>query len=97
MINSKIGEISYNGQGTEMRIVEYKNTRNTTIEFQDEHRYRCVINYDRFKTGKVSNPYDKTMFGIGYMGEGKFRSRHDSKNCADYITWHGMFERCYNP
>lgn len=39
------------------------------------------------------NPYTKSVYGVGYLGEGKY-------NVGDkviYSVWSGMLERCYNP
>ena len=74
LIVSHIGEINTNSYGTPMVIVEYKNTRNTVVEFQDEYKYRMKVTYDRFVKGNISNPYDKTMYGIGYLGVGLYKS-----------------------
>jgi len=79
-----------------MVIVDYKNTRNTVIEFQDKYKYRTKITYDRFIKGEISNPYDKTMYGIGYLGVGSYKSSKNHQSSKVYTTWHSMFARCYN-
>lgn len=91
--SNRVGEIVKNKYGTEMKIVEYSDSHRVLIEFQDEHMYRKIVDYNRFKNGAVSNPYDKTMFGIGYLGVGKYRA--STKNKRMYCVWQDIFRRCY--
>ena len=90
--SDRIGERSYNIYGTEMVIVKYINCHDIIVEFQDEYHYKAKINYNAFKSGNVSNPYDKKVFGIGFVGEGKYSRSYDKKL---YNTWYSMMLRCY--
>jgi hypothetical protein len=90
--SNRIGEMNYNTWGTAMVIVEYYNRNNIIIEFQDNYKYRTKTNYSIFHMGNVSNPYDKTVFGIGYKGIGKYNKSYDKKL---YSTWYNMILRCY--
>lgn len=90
----RIGEKKYNTHGTLMKIIEYKNSKNVLIEFQDEHKYRTIVRYGDFKKGEIRNPYDKTILGIGYLGEGKYSKKINRK---PYEVWKKMIQRCYDP
>ncbi len=48
-----------------------------------------MIRKDKFK---------KTVFGIGYMGEGNNRSRYGTglPKTKKYLTWFAMMQRCYS-
>ena len=72
----RIGEIQKNKQGTLMKIVEYKNSKDIIVEFQDEYKYKVRTNYSNFNRGHVGNPYDKTVCKIGYLGEGKYNYKN---------------------
>ena len=37
---SRVNEVNYNLKGTEMKIIEYYNASNCTIEFQDDYKYK---------------------------------------------------------
>ena len=94
----RTGEENHNTFGTLMRIVEYKNSQDITIEFQDEHKEKVNTEYKHFKKGNVKNPYDKTVCEIGYLGVGKYKLREkDGKHTQAYKTWLSMISRCYNP
>ena len=93
-IVDRIGEESYNSEGTLMKIIEYKNNSNILVEFQDEYKYKKSTTYQMFKKGNVKNLYDKTVCGIGYVGEGIY----DKKTYLYiYKKWCSMLERCYDP
>lgn len=90
----RIGEISINSKGTLMKIIKYKDINNIIVEFQDEYKYRTKTTYRYFKNGKVSNPYDKTIFKVGYIGE-EIINNNFSKNIS-YTHWYAMIRRVYS-
>jgi hypothetical protein len=90
----RVGEENYNNAGTLMKIIEYKNCDNVLVEFQDEHKIKKSVKYKNFKKGNIKNPYDKTVFGVGYIGEGKYNA---VDNSYTYARWKSMLRRCYDP
>jgi hypothetical protein len=90
----RIGEVSYNKYGSKMTIVEYKNSNDMTIEFDDGHIRKT--DYTSFKDGGVGNPYDKSVCGVGYLGEGEFKTSIGHKHTREYHDWLHMIQRCYN-
>ena len=71
----------------------HKSRDHHEIEFQDEHKYVAKnMRYDYFKNGRLQNPFDKTVFDVGYLGKNYITS----KNKKAYNTWSGMLERCYD-
>jgi hypothetical protein len=94
----RTGEESYNNFGTLMKIVKYKDANNMIVEFQDSRKARIHTQYGHFKKGKVKNPYDKEVFGVGYLGVGKYTARGKDKKLTNaYISWENMLKRCYDP
>lgn len=95
--NDRIGEVSYTKYGTKAIIVEYKSNKNVVIEFQDDNRYRYSITYLHFKKGEFLNPFDKSAYGIGYIGVGKYNniSKSNQEVFQCYSIWKKIFERCY--
>jgi hypothetical protein len=92
-IDSRIGERNINRYGTEMVIIIYNHARDIYVQFQDEHKFIKHTSYYQFKKGGVSNPYDKTVYGIGYFGVGNYNGSDYPKI---YDTWHNMMQRCYS-
>lgn len=93
---SRLGEENFNSFGTLMKIVEYVTSDNITVEFQDEHKFRKKTTYSNFKMGRVKNPYDKTVFGVGCLGSGIHKSWKNARGSRDtYLNWIAMLQRCY--
>ena len=90
----RTGEVNVNKYGTKMKIVEYYSAKNIIVEFQDEHKYRVHTEYKNFKEGAVRNVYDKSVYGVGMFGEGKYNRVHYLKL---YNSWQHMLRRCYDP
>lgn len=91
-----IGEENCNNFGTLMKIVEYKNSSDITVEFQDEYKFRKKTQYVNFKTGRVKNPYDKIVYNVACIGSGKYGTWKDHRNSkGTYKAWLNMLQRCY--
>ena len=95
---NRLGEIKYNTQGTPMKIISFINTASIEVEFIDNHKYKTMTTYNNFQRGVVMNPYDRTICGIGYIGDGKYR--HNVKTTPFRKTmhncWDDMIRRCYD-
>lgn len=52
--SDRLGEIKYNNQGLKMEIVDYKNTNNITVRFEDGYLKNSF--YQLFQEGKIHNP-----------------------------------------
>lgn len=91
---SIIGERNCNFYGTEMLVIEDNGWDNIIIEFQDVYKTKVKTTRRLFKDGYVKNPYEKILYDIGYLGEGKYGSK-THKNI--YQVWCNMLMRCYEP
>ena len=92
------GAISKNNFGTDMKIIQELPKGKCIIEFQDEHKLHKEINNTNFSNGNVKNPYDKTLYGIGYIGVGKYKVSGNDKSPVSiaYKFWFSLMERCYS-
>lgn len=95
--DKRTGEENISNEGYKMKIVEYKDCHNIIVEFQDEHKVKIHTTYCNFKKGSVKNPYHPNVYNIGYIGEGKYKSRDNKKEAKVYKYWKGMLKRCYDP
>lgn len=98
IVTDKLGEIKNNAKGTPMKIVAYRGNDDIDVMFQDKHYYiKEHQTYSNFKSGAIKNPYDKTVFGIGYLGVGRHKMQYqDTKtNTRTYMSWKNMLDRCY--
>lgn len=92
----RTGEKSINTFGSEMIIVEYKMNRDVDVYFPQYNWTFKGATYQSFKNGLIKCPYEPSVYGIGYIGEDKYKSKENGKNTKVYNTWHDMLRRCYD-
>jgi hypothetical protein len=90
----KIGQINKNRFDSVMIVEEYIDSETVVVRFENGN-YRVVTNWDQFIKGKVMNVYDKSMYGVGYLGDGKYKTSVNYNQTPQFKTWHGMLKRCY--
>lgn len=96
MTNKRLGEIKKNKKGTPMKIIKYRSSSDIDIMFLDEHNYvKTHASYNNFIKGSVMNPFDKTVYDIGYIGIGDHVTKIGTEKTQAYRVWHEMIARCY--
>lgn len=93
-VKNKIGEIKHNKYGSRMEITEYIEKDIVIVKFEDG--YTIKSRYGHFKRGVLVNPYDKSVCGIGYIGEGEHVVSKNGIHTQAYRCWHSMIMRCYD-
>lgn len=82
---NRIGEKRINNFGSEMVIVEYRGALNVDVYFLEYNWTAKSVQYDNFKNGNIKCPYERRYYGIGYIGEGKYK-----------VCENGKITKCYN-
>lgn len=72
-------------------VILQRMSRKAKIVFT-ETKHFCVVEYQNALQGKVKDPYAKSVYGVGYLGE---------KRNVTYIKqakqlWNNMMKRCYS-
>ena len=96
-IKDRTGEFGFSSQGEKMTIVRYGGARDIDVQFEDgvilEHR-----EYGNFKKGNIKNPFFPSVYGVGFMGIGDYKSCDENgKHTKCYDTWNDIHRRCYDP
>jgi hypothetical protein len=91
LAKERIGLKRKNRFGSEMEIVKYNKSIDILVKFETGNLVK--VTWQEFKSGYVKNPYDKTIYEHGYLGEGKYKAYINSE--LQYRTWCGVLERCY--
>lgn len=79
-----------------MTIIRHESSSDMLVQFQDEHAAIVHTTYSNFLNGHVKNPYDISVFGVGYLGEGVYMSKISGKSTPEYLMWMSMLQRCYS-
>jgi hypothetical protein len=90
----RIGETNRNKNGSEMRISEYYNADHLIVRFSDG--YTVKNTYSNFKKGLIKNPYDKTIYGVGFIGIENYSLLKNISSRKSYQIWRDIFYRCYS-
>ena len=93
----RTGEIGYNNFGSKMIITRYENARDLDVYFPEYDWTFKQVYYSNFKKGKIKCPYEPRYFGVGYLGEGKYKIVENGKHNKYYYIWRNMLQRCYDP
>ena len=67
-----------------------------TVEFNDLHGYTIDVSRSAIKSGNLSNPYHRSLCGVGYHGVGKHIASKGGVQTRAYSVWTGMLSRCYS-
>lgn len=75
----RTGEVSYNKFGSKIIIINYRNSNDIDVYFPKYNWTKTDTDYGRFKRGAVSCPYEPRTYGVGYLGEGKYKASKNGK------------------
>ena len=95
-MNNRIGEKNINNFGSEMQIIGYRGSKDIDIYFSKYKWIAKCAQYNQFKDGQVKCPYEPRVYGIGYIGEGKYATTVNRKPTRVYDVWRSMLRRCYD-
>ena len=95
-MNNRIGEKNINNFGSEMIITGYRNNKDIDIYFPEYDWTFKHAQYPKFKQGNIKCPYEPRTCGVGYIGEGEYKSKINNKTTEYYKEWHNLIARCYD-
>lgn len=93
----RLNKVFKNRTGDYFTIIEYSNTRNVSVKFEDG---TIVKNreYKECRLGTIKNPMKPLILGVGYFGVGNYLSRDKitKQKTAHYRLWMNILQRCYS-
>ena len=94
--NNRVGEENINNFGSKIIIKEYRSCMDMDVYFPEYNWTAKSVKYQNFKKGQIKCPYERRTYGVGYIGEGKYKTRINGKKTKCYDTWQSMLQRCYD-
>jgi hypothetical protein len=91
----RTNEERLNSFGSHMIIESYTNSNDIQVRFTDTGNL-VKARYWNFKRGLIKNVYDKAIYGVGFFGEGEYKSHLNGKRTKVYNTWIQMIHRSYS-
>lgn len=92
--NIEVGARFINKVGDWFSIKSIKNMKSIVIEFDGYEDFPTVRSKWLIETGQVKNYYKPVVHGVGFMGEGEYKT---SRGHPVYKVWFNMLGRCYDP
>lgn len=89
-----VGQKYTTNEGYIAEVIEYVNRSNVTIRLNDGTVLKRRI--DVIKNGQVKNPNHKSIYGVGYIGEGDYTPSKNGVHTQAYRMWKNVLNRCYN-
>ena len=93
----RTGEEGCNSFGSKMVITKYNGVKDIDIYFPEYNWTFKHATYQSFTNGEIKCPYEKRYYGMGYLGEGKYKVSENRKIKKEFDIWHHMLQRCYDP
>lgn len=98
----KVGDRYLTNNGEWLTVVEYVNYDKVKFQFDDKYGYSEYCSKDHIENGILKNPYTPRLFGVGFIGAGKYKSKDGAtrlgfKSLPTYSAWVNMLSRCYDP
>lgn len=94
LAKQRLGQVGKNKFGSVMVVEKYNTTLDIWVKFEQGNLVHT--DYKAFCKGNVKNIFDRSVFGIGYIGQGDYKVMVDRKPTPQYATWRSMLNRCYN-
>ena len=90
------GRIFPTNEGGSVTVSRYGSCRNIEVVHNDKHKHKAVVQADNLRKGKVKNPYFQSVFGVGFLGAGKYKRRVDGVKAPAHRCWQNMLKRAYS-
>ena len=75
-------------------VVEYISSMEVKIRFVDTG-YEKISRSSNVRKGDIRDNLMPIVKGVGYLGDGPYKSKKDNKTLPEYDCWKTMLERCY--
>lgn len=93
--DEKVGVKVVSTEGYTMECVDYNSYTDITVRFEDGHEVKST--WHNFTKGSIKNVYHKSVYGVGYIGEGDYSSKgYRTPKFPMYRSWISMMRRCYS-
>lgn len=88
-----IGEKFKTNEGYDLLVIDGGSKKGyVTIQIEN---WISEVSSSNLKRRTIKNPYHKSVFNIGYIGDGRFSVKNNGKITKEYYLWHGIMQRSY--
>lgn len=91
-----VGEIYPTNNCGDCEVLEIFNSRNVTVRFITTGYVKHGVVARNLDVGSVKDPYYKSVYGVGFIGEGCHVVSKNRVHTVAYSRWCDMLRRCYS-
>lgn len=89
-----IGEVWRTNEGYDCKVIDGGSKRCfNTIQIGN---WTSELQYQQIKDGRIKYPFKRTVYNIGYFGNGKHKAKIKNEQIKSYKIWQGILQRCYD-
>ena len=92
----RTGEENINNFGSKMIITKYIDNKHIDVYFPEYDWTFKDMAYSKFHSGGVKCPYEPRYYGMGYLGEGIFKTTINGIHTIEFADWKSILHRCYS-
>ena len=89
------GKVLENTKGESFKIIKYVGTFEVHIEFL-KTKFSRISSLSNIKKGNVSDLMSPSVYGVGYLGGDKYKTKNNSVSITYYKIWQSILQRCYD-
>lgn len=78
----------------DFEVIEYKNSKSIRVRFV-RTGYECFVQDSQIRSGYVKDRFYPSVYGVGFIGVGRYKPSSGNKNTKAYSIWSNMLKRCY--
>lgn len=90
------GDVFNINSGGSVTVVEFVSRSAITAVHNDEFAHKFKTTAYNLERGQIKNPFSPSVFGVGYLGHGKYRTKENGVHDEAYCAWKDMLRRCYD-
>lgn len=91
----KVGAIHSSNNCGDLEVVEYIKADHVVVKFLTTGAIQ-IKDSTCIRGGGVKDPYYPSVYGVGYIGIGSYKTSKKGKKTRAYKSWSRMLQRCYS-
>jgi hypothetical protein len=84
-----------NNDGHSGFVLRYVNAKEVYLKFDATGWVGC-FSMGNIREGRFKDKMHPSVFGVGFIGDGEYKTGKNGKNNKPYKTWCNMLNRCYD-
>lgn len=95
-MSEMVGQVFETLEGSKCTITHYENCMKVKVKFLDSYSHSTEVEMSKLRKGSVKNPYARSVFGVGFVGFGRYKRLSLKGVSLEYRAWKDMLRRCYD-